>query len=260
MENEKNEIFDMPAGENTEDLSFLAKTSVLEQLAEGEEADEDVSGLSETQVFEKLTADREAPRTEAKKEPQKKEEDSNKGFRSSALREVVLFFRDLAICMTAVLLTVNYILRPIQVKGSSMYPTLTNGSIGVSNLLGYSMDGIRRFDIVIVYLESKNEYLVKRCVGLPGETVSYSDGTLYINGEAMEEEFLETEYALNFDEGIFMDDMDAITLGDDEYLCLGDNRPHSTDSRYYGPFRKDQIVSKGIFILFPFSGFGVHTW
>jgi signal peptidase I len=260
MENEKNEIFDMPADENTDDLSFLAKTSVLEQLAEGEEAEEDAGGLSETQVFEKLTADRETHDSRKKSEPQKKEEEPASGFRSSAMREVVLFFRDLAICMTAVLLTVNYILRPIQVKGSSMYPTLTDGSVGVSNLLGYSMDGIRRFDIVIVYMEAKNEYLVKRCIGLPGETVSYSDGTLYINGEAMEEEFLETEYAVNFDEGIFMKDMEPVTLGEDEYLCLGDNRPHSTDSRYYGPFKKEQIVSKGIFILFPFSGFGVHTW
>ncbi|MDO5108870.1 MAG: signal peptidase I [Erysipelotrichaceae bacterium] len=257
MEKHDSEMTNTPVRETTEDLSFLAATSVLETLAEGTPADEQAANLSETQVFEKLTEPK-TPQPE-KKEQEKTKGDESRSFRSSALREVLLFFRDLAVCLAAVLLTVNFILRPIQVKGSSMYPTLTNGAVGVSNLLGYRMDGISRFDIVIIYMEDKNEYLVKRCIGLPGETIHAADGIVYINGEPVDQEFLNTEYAETFD-GVFMGDFEPVTLGEDEYFCMGDNRPHSTDSRYYGPFSKDMIVSKGVFILFPFSGFGVHTW
>ena len=268
MENrEFDEMTDIPASENTEDLGFLAETSVLEKLTEsGEKPKKDVQ-LSETRVFERLTdgdekEDLSKTGALAKLTDQdgvEKDGSSQKSFRSNAVKEVVLFFRDLAIHLAIVLIVVNFILRPIQVRGSSMYPTLSNGNMGVSNLLGYSMDGIRRFDIVIIYVEDKNEYLVKRCVGLPGETIAYKDEVLYVNGEAVDEPFFDEEYVNSYSNG-FTDDVDEITLGADEYFCVGDNRPHSTDSRYYGPFRKDQIVSKGVFIFFPFSSFGVQTW
>lgn len=269
MENrEYDEMIDVPASENTEDLGFLAETSVLEKLTESGEKPKQEVPMSETQVFERLTDNRskeDLSKTGALAkltDPDESEQngtDRKKSFRSSAVKEVVLFFRDLAIHLAIVLIIVNFILRPIQVRGSSMYPTLTSGSMGVSNLLGYSMDGIRRFDIVIIYLEEKNEYLVKRCVGLPGETLCFKDDVLYINGEPQSETFLNEEYKNTFSSP-FTDDYGEITLGEDEYFCVGDNRPHSTDSRYYGPFSKSQIISKGVFIFFPFSSFGVQTW
>lgn len=166
---------------------------------------------------------------------------------------------DLVICMAVVLVVTNYIVTPVQVKGSSMYPTLEDGSLGFSNIIGYKISGIRRFDVVVVYLEEKNEYLVKRVVGLPGETVSYKDGQLYINNEAVDEPFFDKDYRDSYGSA-FMSDVDPVTLGDDEYYCLGDNRPHSSDSRYYGAFKKEDIRSKGIFIYWPFSDFGVKTW
>jgi len=265
MEHDRDiDILDIKAEENTEDLGFLAETSVLERLSEGE-APEETPDLSETQVFENLTSDKRekqpgetAALKKIKDAGNSEDEEGKTSFRSSALKEVLLFFRDLGVCLAVVLVVVNFILRPIQVKGSSMYPTLTNGALGVSNLLGYRMDGIERFDIVIIYVEDKNEYLVKRCVGLPGETVAYRDQTLYINNEPVEEPFFDESYTSTYD--VFMEDLDEITLGEDEYFCLGDNRPRSTDSRVYGPFHKDEIVSKGVFIFFPFSGFGVQTW
>ena len=237
---------------------------MLERLSEGE-TPEETPDLSETQVFENLTSDKRekqpgetAAVKKIKDAGNNEDEEEKTSFRSSALKEVLLFFRDLGVCLAVVLVVVNFILRPIQVKGSSMYPTLTNGALGVSNLLGYRMDGIERFDIVIIYVKDKNEYLVKRCVGLPGETVAYRDQTLYINNEPVEEPFFDESYTSTYD--VFMEDLEEITLGEDEYFCLGDNRPRSTDSRVYGPFHKDEIVSKGVFIFFPFSGFGVQTW
>lgn len=169
------------------------------------------------------------------------------------------FLKTLLISMAVVFLLSQFVIRPIRVQGSSMYPTLESNSLGVANVYGVRANDIQRFDIAIIYLSDKKEYLVKRVIGLPGETVSYQDGTLYINGEAMGEPFLNKAYADSFGTG-FMDDVAPITLKEDEYYCLGDNRPASRDSRYYGPFRKDTILAKGAFIFFPFRDFGVKSW
>lgn len=214
--------------------------------------------LTETQVIERLT-NPELYDEEKKEEEPVKEKKDEKEPKNSAGNEVLSFIKELAICMIVVLLITNFVIRPVQVKGNSMYPTLEDNSIGVSNTLGANIGTIERFDVVIIYMPDKNEYLVKRVVGLPGETVSYYNGQLYINGEAMEETFLDQAYVESYGSA-FMTDVEPVTLGDDEYYCLGDNRPHSSDSRVYGPFKKENIKSKGIFIFWPFSDFGAETW
>lgn len=214
--------------------------------------------LTRTQVIASLTdGDDGTPLPEIKeteKKPAEKE--------TSALREVYEFFRDLVVCALAVFLFTHFIARPVQVDGNSMYPTLHDTALGFSNVIGYKMNGIERFDVVIIYIENGDKYLVKRCVGLPGETISYTDGQLYVNGEAVAEEFFDEEYIAEFESAgqRFMSDVQPITLGENEYYCLGDNRPRSTDSRFYGPFDISQISSKGVFVFWPFSQIGGQAW
>ena len=169
------------------------------------------------------------------------------------------FIKTLLISMAVVFLLSQFVVRPIRVKGSSMYPTLESNSLGIANVYSVRANNIQRFDIAIIYLSDKKEYLVKRVIGLPGETVQYSDGTLYIDGTAVNEPFFDEEYVKSFGNG-FMSDVAPVTLGTDEYYCLGDNRPASRDSRYYGPFRRETILAKGAFIFFPFRNFGVKSW
>lgn len=223
----------------------------------------DKKKLTETQLIERLEyrnvekeeKEEEEPVTRQPSTPTPPQEPSS----PTATSEVFSFVKDLIVCIVAVFLVTNFIVRPVQVEGNSMYPTLHDKSIGVSNTLGYHISKIERFDIVIIYVPEKNEYLVKRVIGLPGETVSYSNGQLYINGEQMDEPFLNQAYVEEYG-ATWMSDVSEITLGEDEYYCLGDNRPHSSDSRYYGPFKKENIRSKGIFIVWPFSDFGAQTW
>lgn len=169
------------------------------------------------------------------------------------------FIRTLLISMAAVFVIAHFIARPIHVEGNSMYPTLDSGSLGFSNVVGYKMNGIERFDVAIIYLKDDRKYLIKRVIGMPGDTVSFKDGDLYINGEMMEQDFLDSEYISSYPFQ-FTEDIAPITLGDDQYYCLGDNRPNSRDSRFYGPFTKDEIIAKGAFIFWPFRDFGVKTW
>lgn len=143
--------------------------------------------------------------------------------------------------------------RPIQIQGESMYPTLTNREVGVTNIIGRYVTKIKRFDIVTVYNEAEGKTLAKRVIGLPGETIQYRDDNLYINGQIVAETFLDSSYVAtqtNDKDIQFTSDYGPITLKDDEYFLCGDNRRVSKDSRLLGPFKADAILSDGIFIIF----------
>ncbi len=74
-----------------------------------------------------------------------------------------------------------FIITPIEVNGSSMENTLYDKDIMILNIIGYHTSGIRRFDIIVI--KYGKEHLIKRVIGLPGETVEYNDNKLYINGK-----------------------------------------------------------------------------
>ena len=115
-----------------------------------------------------------------------------------------------------------------QVNGSSMYPTLQENERGIALRTNFFKQ-IKRFDIVVINYDGR--YLVKRVIGLPGETIKYRNNKLYINNNLVLEDFLDDTYTGDIEE----------TLGVDEYFCLGDNRQSSADSRVYGAFMKESI-------------------
>ncbi len=177
--------------------------------------------------------------------------------------EIIDFIKTLVFCFVFVFILTRFIIKPIQVNQNSMYPTILDQSMGFSNVIDLKLNGVKRFDVVIIDTGSKNslnqdKYIIKRVIALPNETIEVKDNILYINGEIIEEDFLNTSYANEFirNNGYFTQDIQPITLGDDEIFCLGDNRPLSKDSRHYGPFTMDQLVSKGVFIVFPLNRFG----
>lgn len=116
----------------------------------------------------------------------------------------------------------NYIL----VSGESMLPNLEDGQ-KVRVIEIDDTTTINRFDIVVAEKE-ENYNIIKRVIGLPNETVEYKDNHLYINGEPVTEDFIDL-YLVKTEDF-------SITLKENEYFLLGDNRNHSTDSRELGPF------------------------
>ena len=142
----------------------------------------------------------------------------------------------------AVILIRAFIITPVRVDGASMDQTLEDGQI----LLLYKLANVDYGDIVVLDEEKEGEIIIKRIIGMPGDTVSIKDNTVYVNGEELEEDYAYGETS----------DYEEITLGDDEYFILGDNRPISKDSRYFGPVKEDEIIGKVIFRLWPFNKFG----
>ena len=174
-------------------------------------------------------------------------------------QEIWEFVKMLLISIVVVFLCTRFLIRPVRVDGDSMYPTLHNNAIGFSNILTYRMQGLKRFGVAIIYVPDKKEHLVKRVIGLPGETVEYRQDQLLINGKIVEEDFFDEDYKRSQStNGIFTQDFGPVTLAEDEYFMLGDNRPYSSDSRWYGAFKKEQIKAKDVVVLFPFQQIGVH--
>lgn len=147
------------------------------------------------------------------------------------------------IIVILVVLVRTFLITPAIVNGDSMDDTLIDGDVVIVNKIGLSLKGIKRYDIVVVKFDE--EYLIKRVIGLPNETVEYKNNELYINGIKEENDF-------NFEE---TEDFNFET-GEDEYFVLGDNRDISKDSRYFGVVSKEQIKGKVNFVLFPFKDFG----
>jgi len=173
-----------------------------------------------------------------------------------ATREIFSYIRVIFFTWLAVFTFVNFLFRPVVVEGTSMYPTLHNDDIGLSNIVGFRLNGVERFDIVVIERNSNADLIVKRVIGLPYEKVEYIDDKLYIDGVYIEEEFLNTSYVKDYKASgkNFTGDFE-IQLGEDEYYCLGDNRPRSSDSRVIGPVSISQILSKSVYILYPFANF-----
>lgn len=150
------------------------------------------------------------------------------------------------IVVLVVILIRTFIITPIQVEGISMKPTLDDNQI---LLLKKYDKTYRRFDIVVVKLPS--ERLIKRVIGLPGDTVRFKDNQLYINGKYVKEPF---QHAKTEDFEYEENGEKKIPAG--YYFVMGDNRDHSMDSRMIGPVSKNKIVGKTNFSLFPFQQFG----
>ena len=141
-----------------------------------------------------------------------------------------------------------------KVSGHSMETTLSDGDNLIVDKISYRFRDPERFEIIVFPFQyEEHTYYIKRIIGLPGETVQVIDGYVYINGEMLDE-----NYGLEVmdDPGIAAE---PITLGEDEYFVLGDNRNHSSDSRdpSVGVLHRDDIMGRAWIRIWPFDKFGV---
>jgi len=140
------------------------------------------------------------------------------------------------------------------VSGASMENTLHDRDILLVDKISYAYEEPERFDIIIFNPDDSNreQLYVKRVIGLPGETIQIINNTILINDKPLDEHY---GNSIIIYQGIASA---PVTLGDDEYFVLGDNRCISKDSRYLdvGPVSKSKIRGKVIFRLQPYSQLG----
>ena len=185
-----------------------------------------------------------------------------------ALKEILSTSIYLLIVLLCTYLFIQFVAQRTIVKGSSMEPTLVGtdedepdkvGDNLIVDKLSYRFGEPERFDIIVFpYRMDSKQLLIKRIIGMPGETVEVrEDGFIYINGEQLMEgygkEIIDSNHLGTVEY--------PITLGKDEYFVLGDNRNNSSDSRYpmVGNVHREDIIGKAWLRICPFSKIGtVH--
>lgn len=172
-------------------------------------------------------------------------------------REILSWILYIGFVILATWLILHFVGQRTVVDGRSMNDTLQDGDNLIVEKLSYRFGDPQRFDIIVFQpYEDSSELYIKRIIGLPGETVRIDeDGSIYIDGELLEEDYgretIENPGRAS----------EEITLGEDEYFVLGDNRNNSTDSRTerVGNVSLDSIVGKAWLRIWPLSSFGFLT-
>lgn len=145
-----------------------------------------------------------------------------------------------------------FVAKPFIVSGTSMFPTFDSWHYLIIDELTYRMYEPQRGDVIVMkYPLDPGRYFIKRIIGLPGEKVILSEKSVTIENAAHPEGFVLNETYL--DPANLTDNQMYITLKDDQYFVMGDNRAASADSRYWGPLPRKNIVGRAYFRLFPFN-------
>ena len=160
----------------------------------------------------------------------------------------------LLVVFVLIFLFIHYVGQRTVVSGSSMENTLSNGDNLNIDKISYRFRDPERFEVVVFpYKLDEKTFFIKRVIGLPGETV-YIDakGTIYINGEKLEENYGREVIA---NPGLASSE---ITLAEDEYFVLGDNRNNSEDSRFddVGNIKRSDLIGRAWVRIYPFSEMG----
>ena len=157
-----------------------------------------------------------------------------------------------ALILFTIIMIRTFVATPVRVNGDSMYPTLKDREIMILNKINYCFNDIKRFDIVVV--DIGDEKIIKRVIGLPGETLKYENNTLYIDGQEIKESYLKEETA-DFN----LKDLDLEKIPSDTYFVMGDNRDNSKDSRMIGPVKKEQIKGRAKLVILPLKNKGYRN-
>ncbi len=160
--------------------------------------------------------------------------------------ETKSFVRDLLFSVVIAILVIVFVVQPVRVEGTSMLPHLHNGERIFINKFIYRFDRIERGDIVVFwYPNDPDKSFIKRVIGLPGETVAIRNGVVYINGQPLDEPYLDPRYHRRHE------NMPSTFIRNHYYFVMGDNRDASNDSRQWGPVPEKYIYGKAIFRYWP---------
>ena len=174
------------------------------------------------------------------------------GYKTRTLLEWIAVFSG---ALLAALLIKTFLLQAFVIPSESMVSTLEIGDRVLVNKLSYRVGTIERGDVVVIHRPpaarsgADNTDLIKRVIGLPGETVDCVVGQVTINGEPLQEQWLPRPFPTENCGG-------AHVLGPHELFMMGDNRPFSRDSRSFGPVDESLVVGRGFIRIWPLRRLG----
>lgn len=176
------------------------------------------------------------------------------------LRNLWLFFLDFleTIVVSLAIFAVVYIFlfQPHQVDGRSMEPNFHNSEYILTDKLSYRIHPPKRGDVVVFHSpQDERVDFIKRIIGVPGDTLMLKGGYLYLNGTKLDENYINDPGKVL--PGRYFREGEVIEVAPDQYIVMGDNRLHSSDSREWGPVNESGIVGRAFFRYWPVTEFGL---
>jgi signal peptidase I len=170
----------------------------------------------------------------------------------SGIWNALSWVRDLAFSVLIAVVSIVFIYQPVKVEGTSMMPGLTDQERIFINKFTYrfGLGSIERGDTVVFeFPGDTSKSYIKRVIGLPGDRVRIDRGQVSVNGQPLEEEYVEPDYRDDVS-------MREIVVRPEEYFVLGDHRNSSSDSRVWGTVQRKYIYGKAVFCYWPLNKMG----
>lgn len=178
------------------------------------------------------------------------------------MRNFLEFIKIVIISLLIILPIRYFIIQPFYVKGASMEPNFHDHEYLIIDEISYRFKDPARGEVIVFrYPENPQEYFIKRIIALPGERVEIIDGDIFIYNR-------ENPAGFKLNEGYYLADNiktyniedGPVSLGDNQFFVLGDNRYASKDSRSFGPLDRSFITGKVLLRGWPFSRFGTFNY
>ena len=189
------------------------------------------------------------------KETQEVKQEQEK--KKSVLGEILDFIAPIIVALIIAMILKYVVFANAIIPTGSMLNTIQENDRVIASRLAYKFDKPERFDIAIFeYPDNEEQLFVKRIIGLPGETVSIQDGTVYITGEDGKTHQLEEDYVADENKDHYNG---TFVVPENSYFVMGDNRDNSVDSRYWittNFVSEDKLVGKVLFRYYPFNTMG----
>jgi len=170
----------------------------------------------------------------------------------SGVFSALAWMRDVAFSVLLAIILIVFIYQPVKVEGTSMMPALVNDERIFINKFTYRFGAgnIERGDLVVFFFPlDRSKSYIKRVIGLPGDTVQIDHGTVFVNGEPLNEPYVPDEFRDRQSTA-------ATTVPADNYFVLGDHRSSSNDSRAWGTVGRRDIYGKAVFVYWPLDKMG----
>lgn len=167
----------------------------------------------------------------------------------SGLRNVAEWIAIAGGALLVAFLIKTFLLQAFYIPSLSMAPTLKVNDRVLVNKLSYDLHDVNRGDLVVFESPpnegSQTKDLIKRVIGLPGETVESREGQIYINGQVLQEPYLQDD--------ITTGPMEKVTVPPDHLWVMGDNRANSRDSRFFGAIPEDLVIGRAFVRVWPIT-------
>lgn len=175
---------------------------------------------------------------------------------STALKNWFQIAKGVDILLILGLLFRSFILQPFLVEGSSMEPNFHNREFLLVDRISYKFNQPQRGQVIIFkFPKNPSEDYIKRIIGVPGDNIKVEAGQVYVNGNIISQDFLPDGAQTNVSSS--RSNSLELTLNQNEFFVMGDNRDNSSDSREWGIVPQANLIGRAWFIVYPFNYFGL---